>query len=175
MSGPEVDYRGDLDEGADEDSRDWWMSATDRAFNAYNQPTVSPEEQLLFVEELPSPLRYALACLLYDGEINNGGIYLVFNAVGLLVPEIIAGLRYFGFARQSEQLLDIVNGLNLDQFPRSQQELMDAFNVRYPDGASSRFQQVEAQYYALPADADLRCRIDERISEEPGLYFRNVG
>ena len=135
---------------------------------------MSTEQQLQLVEGLPIPLRYALVCLLYDGAINNGGIYLVFSGVDLLVPEITAGLRNFGFARQSEQLSDIVGDLNLDLFPRAQQTLMCTFDVRYPDGASTHLHQVEAAYYALPAGQDLRCRIEERIRAEPELYFRNA-
>lgn len=133
---------------------------------------MSPAVQLAFVENLPTPLRYALVCLLYDGEINNGGMDLVFSCTGLLLPQIIAGLSYYGFVRQSERLRDIVAGLGLSEFPRSHNDLMDAFYDRYPEDGADSLRAAEADYYSLDAGEDLRAGVDERIRSEPDLYFR---
>lgn len=167
-SASEFDYRGDLDDSP----HDWWISATERAFRIYNQPNISPEDQLTFVEKLPIPLRYALVCLLYEGAVNNGGLDLMFSSMGLLVPEVVAGLSYYGLQRQSARLQDLTEALQLAEFPRSHNELMDAFEKQYPEDQKDRLTEFEIEYYTLDPDDQLTEKVQERISREPHHYFR---
>lgn len=166
-----ADPRGDRGEDADPD---WWISATARAFRAYNQAGASPEEQLVFVESLPVPLRYALVCLLYEGEINNGGMDAVFSCIGLLLPEITDGLAYYGLDAHAERLRAIAAGLGGEHFPRSPDELMEAFDARYPEARAQLLREAEREHWALPDAGDLRARIDARIRSEPEAYFRSA-
>ena len=166
-----MDYRGDLTE---QSRHDLWVSAIDRAFDAYNQPEPSPEDQHACVESLPNPLRYALVCFLYEAEINNGGMDLVFSCIGLLVPHIIAGLSYFGLEDQCALLSGVVSKLSFGEFPRSYDALMAAWDAWSTGAGADYIGDIEARYFALATDRSLRSQVESRIDGEPQLFFRIV-
>ncbi len=165
-----MDYRGEL---LEDNKHDVLGAAIDRAFEAYNRPNVSHEAQLVFVESLPDPLRFALVCFLYEAEINNGGVDLVFSCIGLLIPEIISGFSYFDLDRQAEHLRGVVSNLQLDEFPRVHDELMDAWDAWYTEDQVEFVPNFESKYAAIECDTSSRARIESRIGTRPDLYLRN--
>lgn len=165
-----MDYRGEL---RDENRHDLWSAATERAFEELNRPDRSAEESLAFVESLPEPLRYALACFLYEAESGSGGLDGVFSSIGLLIPQIVAGLSDFGHEEQARHLQGIVTELGLDPFPRSHDELMAAWNAWSTEERAAEVRAFESRYAALEEASSLRPTVESRISSRLDRYFRN--
>ncbi len=166
-----MDYRGDL---ADSNRYDPWSAAIGRAFDAFNRPDGSRESELAFVEDLPEPLRFALVCHLYEAEINNGGLDLVFSCIGLLIPEIVSALSYFGRFEQSRQLENLVSRLGFEQFPRTHEEVMESWDGWNTDEHADDVQRFEFAYAALEEKSSTRAAVEAHIGAHPSLFFRNT-
>jgi hypothetical protein len=149
---------------------DLWHAAISRAFEEYNRPDTNAEEQKAFLQGLDPEMRYALVCALFESEIGNGGIDLVFSVMGLVVPDVIRGLAFFGLPDQAERLGSALICFDLDAYPATHDEVMDLWDACYPEN-TALFDELDRAFWDLIEDGVLREKVEAYIDGHRDRFF----